>query len=81
MLRADKLSADSSNIRHKAAMTASESQVFAGHAGDAGLQAAMPHEVLGGIALLAVIGIILIVIGALGVWLLFKIERRLRKRD
>lgn len=53
--------------------------MFAGHAGDAGLQPAMPHEVLGGIAMLAVIGIILIVIGAIGVWLLFKIERRLRK--
>jgi hypothetical protein len=62
-------------------MIAADSNALAGHAGDAGLQAAMPHEVLGGIALLAVIGIILIVIGALGVWLLFKIERRLRKRD
>jgi hypothetical protein len=41
----------------------------------------MPHEVLGGIAMLAVVGIILIVIGIIGVWLLFKIERRLRKPD
>lgn len=55
------------------------SDALAGHAGDTGLQAAMPHEVLGGIALLAAIGIILIVIGAMGVWLLFKIERRLHK--
>ena len=57
------------------------SDPLAGHAGDTGLQAAMPHEVLGGIAMLAVIGIILIAVGAMGVWLLFKIERRLRKPD
>jgi hypothetical protein len=50
-------------------------------AGDVGIQAAMPHEVLGGIAMLAAIGIILIVLGAMGVWLLFKIERCLRKPD
>ena len=62
-------------------MIASDLQDFAGHASDAGVQAAMPHEVLGGIAMLAVVGIILIVIGVIGVWLLFKIERRLRKPD
>ncbi len=62
-------------------MIVSDLQVFAGHSRDAGVQAAMPHEVLGGIAMLGVIGIILIVIGAIGVWLLFKIERRLRKPD
>jgi hypothetical protein len=62
-------------------MTAVTSDAFAGHAGDVGIQAAMPHEILGGIAMLAVIGIILIVIGAMGVWLLFKIERRLSKPD
>jgi hypothetical protein len=59
-------------------MIANDSQMFAGHAGDAGLPSAMPHEVLGGIALLAAIGVILIVIGAMAVWLLVKIERRLR---
>jgi hypothetical protein len=62
-------------------MIAATSDALGSHAGDAGLQAAMPHEVLGGIAMLAVIGIILIVIGAMGVWLLSKIERRLRKPD
>jgi hypothetical protein len=62
-------------------MIASDLRMFAGHAGDAGLQAAMPHEVLGGIAMLAVIGILLIMIGAVGVWLLLKIERHLRKPD
>jgi hypothetical protein len=61
-------------------MIANASQIFAGHAGDAGLPA-MPHEVLGGMALLAVIGVILIIIGTLAVWLLFKIERRLRKPE
>ena len=62
-------------------MIAATSDALAGHAGDAGLQAAMPHEVLGGIATLAVIGLILIGIAATGVWLLFKIERHLRKPD
>jgi hypothetical protein len=62
-------------------MMATYSDALAGHAGDAGLVPAMPHEVLGGMAMLAVIGIVLIVIGAVGVWLLFKIERRLRNPD
>ena len=60
-------------------MIATMSDALAGHAGETGLQAAMPHEILGGIAMLAVIGMILIVIGVMGVWLLFKIERHLRK--
>lgn len=38
----------------------------------------MPHEVLGGMALLAIIGVVLIVIGSIAVWLLIKIERHLR---
>ena len=62
-------------------MIASASQAIAGHAGDTGLPSVMPHEVLGGIALLAAIGLILIVIGAMAVWLLVKIERRLRKPE
>lgn len=60
-------------------MITSHSQVFAGHAGDAGPPSVMPHEVLGGMALLAAIGVILIMIGVMAVWLLFKIERRLRQ--
>ena len=60
-------------------MITSHSQVFAGHAGDAGLPSVMPHEVLGGMALLAAIGVILIMIGVMAVLLLFKIERRLRQ--
>ena len=62
-------------------MIASDSQIFAGHADDAGLPSAMPHEVLGGMALLAVIGVILIMIGAMAVWLLVKMERCLRKPE
>jgi hypothetical protein len=62
-------------------MIASASQTFAGHAGDTGLPSAMPHEVLGGMAVLAAIGIILIIIGAIAVWLLVKIERHLRKPE
>ena len=51
---------------------------FAGHAGD---MSPMPHEIMGGIALLAIIGLILIVIGGIGIWLLVKIERRLRRPE
>lgn len=36
-------------------MITSVSQVFAGHAGEAGFPPAMPHEVLAGMALLAMI--------------------------
>jgi hypothetical protein len=46
-------------------MIASASQAFAGHAGDTGLPSVMSHEILGGMALLAAIGAILIVIGAM----------------
>lgn len=62
------------------AMIGSVSQVFAGHAGEAGFPPAMPHEVLAGMALLAMIGVILVAIGSIVVWLLFKIERHLRNR-
>lgn len=62
-------------------MIVATSDALAGHAADSGLQAAMPHEILGGIAMLGVIGIILIAIGGMGVWLLFKIERYLRNRN
>ena len=39
----------------------------------------MPHEVLAGVAILAGIGLALIVLGVIGIWLLFRIERHLRK--
>jgi uncharacterized membrane protein len=54
------------------------SEALAGHAGESGMSA-MPHEVMGGITILAVVGLVLVVLGAVGVWLLFRIERRLRK--
>ena len=60
-------------------MIVATSDALAGHAGETALQAPMPHEVLGGIVMLAALGVILIVIGALGLWLLLKIERHLRK--
>ncbi len=52
---------------------------FAGHAGDTGVMGMMPHEVLTAVALLVGIGLALIVLGAIGIWLLFRIERHLRK--
>ena len=62
-----RLKTDLLTVFTEAAMIASVSQVFAGHAGEAGLPLAIPHEVLGGMALLVAIGIILIVIGAMAV--------------
>lgn len=38
----------------------------------------MPHEILAAVALLAGIGLTLIVLGLIGIWLLFRIERHLR---
>jgi len=51
----------------------------AGHAGDTGVPGMMPHELLGGIAILAGIGLALVILLAIGIWLLIRIERRLRK--
>jgi hypothetical protein len=52
---------------------------LAGHAGDTGVMGMMPHEILAGVAILAGIGLALIVLGVIGIWLLFRIERHLRK--
>lgn len=52
---------------------------FAGHVGDAGIAGPMPHEVLGGIAILAGIGLALIILAVVGIRLLVRIERHLRK--
>ena len=54
---------------------------LAGHAGEGELAVPMPHEVMGGIAVLIVLGVILVVLGVIAVWLLRKIERRLRTSD
>jgi hypothetical protein len=54
---------------------------LAGHAGDGELAVPMPHEVMGGIAVLIVLGVILVVLAGIAVWLLRKIERRLGRSD
>jgi uncharacterized membrane protein len=54
------------------------SEAVAGHAGDAPI-GFLPHELMGGMAVLIIVGFVLILLGAAGVWLLFRIERRLRK--
>jgi hypothetical protein len=56
-------------------------EALAGHAGDADIAVPMPHEVMGGIAVLIVLGVILVVLAGWAVWLLRKIERRLRPSD
>ncbi|MBD0306115.1 MAG: hypothetical protein ICV76_06135 [Nitrospiraceae bacterium] len=54
-------------------------EALAGHAGDAGIACAMPHEVIGGMVILGGIGLALIILAAIGIWLLFRIERHLRR--
>ena len=54
-------------------------EALAGHAGDAGIAGAMPHEVIGGMVILGSIGLALIILAAIGIWLLFRIERHLRR--
>ncbi len=51
----------------------------AGHAGDSGPVTVLPHEMMGAVAVLAVIGAILIVLGLVGIWFLIKIHRQLKQ--
>ena len=51
---------------------------LAGHAGDAPNVSLMPHEVMGALALLAILGIATLIVGMVAVWLLIRIDRRLR---
>lgn len=41
----------------------------------------MPHEIMGGIALLVLLGLALVILGAIGIWILFRIERHLRDKS
>lgn len=56
-------------------------EAFAGHAGETGSPFLFPHEVMGAVAILASLGIVLIVLVSLAVWLLYRIERRLRANE
>ena len=51
---------------------------FAGHAGDAGTPLVFPHEIMGAVAVLAIIGLLLIMLAVVGIWLLVRIDRRLK---
>lgn len=51
---------------------------LAGHAGDAGAPGMMPHEIMGALALVAVLGIVTLIVGLAALWLLIRIDRRLR---
>lgn len=53
-------------------------EAFAGHAGETGSPLLFPHELMGAVAILVSLGIVLIVLVSLAVWLLYRIERRLR---
>lgn len=54
------------------------SEAMAGHAGETGL-GILPHELFGAVVLLIGAVLFLIVLSALTLWLVFRIERRLRK--
>jgi hypothetical protein len=54
-------------------------EALAGHAGEGGLP--MPPEVMGAVGILIFIGIALLLLGALGIWFLVRIERRLRRLE
>ena len=51
---------------------------LAGHAGDAGNASLMPHEMMGALVLVAILGIVTLIVGLAAVWLLIRIDRRLR---
>jgi hypothetical protein len=51
---------------------------FAGHEGDAGSPMVFPHEIMGAVAVLGIIGLLLIVLAVAGIWLLVRIDRRLK---
>ena len=51
---------------------------LAGHAGDAGNASLMPHEMMGALVLVAILGIATLIVGLAAVWLLIRIDRRLR---
>lgn len=56
-------------------------QVWAGHAGETGPVTVLPHELMGAVALLAAIGLVLVLLGVTGLWLLVKIHRQLKQRE
>jgi hypothetical protein len=51
---------------------------LAGHAGDAGAPGLMPHEIAGALGLLAILVVATLLVGLVAVWLLLRIDRRLR---
>lgn len=51
---------------------------WAGHAGDAGGTVLFPPELLGILALLTILLTALLIVGLLALWLLVRIDRRLR---
>ena len=51
---------------------------LAGHAGDPGSASLMPHEMMGALALVAILGIATLIVGLAALWLLIRIDRRLR---
>jgi cytochrome oxidase assembly protein ShyY1 len=51
---------------------------YAGHAGELGASAMMPHELVGLVAVLILLVIALAVLAGLAIWRLLRVERRLR---
>ncbi len=51
---------------------------FAGHAGETGGPPFLPHELMGVLALVAGLCVVMLLVGLVALWLLIRIDRRLR---
>lgn len=51
----------------------------AGHAAESGPVTVLPHEMMGAVAVLVSIGVVLVILGLVGIWLLVKIHRQLKQ--
>jgi uncharacterized membrane protein len=54
---------------------------FAGHGAEGGPVTVLPHEFMAAVVVFSLIGLLLVVLGLVGVWLLVKIHRRLQRND
>ncbi len=54
---------------------------FAGHAGEASVGLPMPHDIMSGLALVAGLALLLLVLLSLTAWKVRRIERRLQRLE
>ena len=53
-------------------------RALAGHANEAASPMVFPHEIMGAVAVLGLIGLLLIGLAVVGIWLLVRIDRRMK---